>query len=53
MPNFASILFTDWDVQVKSDQWAVTKAKSKIARRLGKATALIPPKKGMAPFSIS
>lgn len=42
MPNFASILFTDWDVQVKSDQWAMTKDKNKIiARRLFKAAAVI------------
>lgn len=58
MPNFASILFTDWDIQVKSEQWAMTKAKNKvIARKLCKAKALISQKKkygkGIAPFSIS
>lgn len=31
----------------------MTEAKNKIARRLCKATALIPPEKGMAPSSIS
>lgn len=53
MPNFASILFTDWDIQVKSDQWAMTTAKNKIARRLCKDTALIPTEKGRAPSSNS
>lgn len=53
MPNFAGILFTDWDIRVKSDQWAMTEAKNKIARKLCKATAIIPTEKGRTPFSIS